>query len=329
MANNKENKEFIPASFNWYPGHMAKTRKAMIDDLKMIDIVIEILDARIPMSSRNPDIEDIIKNKKKIVILNKKDLADDNVTKKWVEYFDKKGIIAIPFEANKKNDISKIINSIKLECKDIIDRYSNKGRTGYEIKAMIFGIPNVGKSTFINCVSRKGKAKAENRPGVTKEKQWIEISDDIVLMDTPGMLWPKLQNDEVKLHLSFINSIGVNAVDNEEIAFYLLKYLLENYKSKIESRYEIKIDDFKNCNNNTDDIEKNENNTNSQNNYDEEFNGEYDENEFVLDVRNKIATKKGCIMSGNRINETKVSNMILNDFRNGKLGNISLERPNF
>ena len=316
---NKVETKFLGYSESAYPGHMAKAKKEMINDLKMIDIVIEILDSRIPISSRNPDIEDIIRNKKKIVILNKKDLADDNITNEWVKYFNKNNIIAIPFEANKKNDISKIINSIKEECKDITSKYTEKGRTGYGIKAMIFGIPNVGKSTFINCVSRSSKAKAENRPGVTKEKQWIKISDDIILMDTPGMLWPKIQNDTVKLHLAFTNSISVNAVDNEEIAFYLLKYLLKNYKSKIESRYEIKIDDFEN------NIEK----ENYQNKaiYDENFNSEFDENEFVLNVRDKIAIKKGCIMSGNRVDETKVSNMILNDFRNGKIGKISIEKP--
>lgn len=314
---------------SWYPGHMAKTRKAIIDDLKLIDIVIEILDARIPISSRNPDIEDIIKNKKRIVILNKKDLADDGITKKWVEFFEKENTIAIPFEANKKNDINKIINSIKLECSDILNKYASKGRNGYSIKAMIFGIPNVGKSTFINCISKNSKAKVENRPGVTKEKQWIRISDNIELMDTPGMLWPKIQNDKVKLNLAFTNSISSGVIDNEEIAFQLLKFLIENYKSKIENRYGIKIDDFQKNRNSKREIEKNQNGTNSENKniYDEEFNSEYDENEFILNIRNDIAIKKGCIMSGGKIDELKISNMILNDFRNGKIGKISLETP--
>ena len=170
--NKEENleKSFAHAHFSWYPGHMAKTRKEMIDDLKMIDIAIEILDARIPISSRNPDIEDIIKNKKKIIILNKKDLADDEITRKWIEFFRKNNIIAIPFEANKKNDIDKIINAIKLECSNTLSKYASKGRNGYKIKAMIFGIPNVGKSTFINCIAKKNKMKAENRPRCDKRE---------------------------------------------------------------------------------------------------------------------------------------------------------------
>ena len=292
-----EEKSFPKVRLNWYPGHMAKTRKEMMDDLKMIDIVIEILDARIPISSRNPDIEDLIKNKKKIIILNKKDLADDEITSKWVEFFKEQNIMAIPFEANKKNDTSRVTNAIKSECSDILNKYAIKGRSGYKIKAMIFGTPNVGKSTFINCVAKKNKMKAENRPGVTKEKQWLEISDNIVLMDTPGMLWPKFQNDEVKMHLAFTNSIGENAIDNEEIAFLLLKFLIENYKTKLEKRYDIKIETFSN------------------------------DNEYTIEIRDQIALKKGCIMSGGKIDETKVSNMILNDFRSGKLGKISLEKP--
>lgn len=295
--NNESDKVFRKVVLSWYPGHMYKTKKQMLDDLKLIDIVIEVTDARIPYSSRNPDIENIVKDKKKIIILNKKDLADENYTNEWIKYYKKQDVVAIPVDSSKKIGTKDVIDAIKNVGSDTFKKFNDKGRIGRKIKVMIFGIPNVGKSTFINMLANKNSAKAENRPGVTQKKQWIRLSDDIELMDTPGMLWPKIENNDVAMNLAFTNSIGKNAFDNEEIAFYLLKYLCSNYKEKVEKRYDIKI--------------------------------EYDliENEAVSEIMNKIAVKKGCILKGNQVNLEKVSNMILNDFQSGKIGRISLEKP--
>ena len=296
-----KNQKLPSTRIQWYPGHMAKTKKQIIEDLKLVDLVIEVLDARIPKASKNPDLEQFVSDKKQIVVLNKADLADELTTEKWVEYFNEKGIKAVAVEANNqqgKNKLLKAINSIALEMQE---KYMSKGRAGYLTKAMIFGIPNVGKSTIINSLSGKKTAKVENRPGVTRQKQWIKISDNIQLMDTPGMLWPKFENEETALHLAFTNSIGQNAIDIEEIAFYLLKYLVQNYKENIENRYGIIIDEYEDW---------------------------QDENEYILEIRDKIARKKGCIVSGGNIDEVKISNMILNDFQNGKLGRISIEMCN-
>ena len=290
--NNKEDE--IKMNINWYPGHMAKTKKQIIEDLKLIDIIIEILDARIPRSSQNPDVKEYSKNKKKIVVLNKADLADDNITAKWIEYYRKNNINCIKVESNTGKGIKEVINQIKLEYKEIEEKYIQKGRVGRSARVMVLGIPNVGKSTFINSLSKRNVAKVGNKPGVTKSKQWIKIENQIELLDTPGMLWPNLDNECVAMHLAYINTIGENAIDNEEISYNLLKYLVENYKEKVEKRYDIVINN----------------------------------NEEIIDIRNKIAIKKGAILSGGKVNDQKVSDMILNDFRNGKFGKITIEKPN-
>ena len=278
---------------NWYPGHMAKTKKQIIEDLKLIDIIIEILDARAPESSQNPDVKEYSKNKKKIVVLNKADLADDIVTTKWIEYYKKNNIVCVKVESNTGKGMKEVINQIKLSYREIEEKYIQKGRVGRSARVMILGIPNVGKSTFINSLAKRSVAKVGNKPGVTKSKQWIKVDNKIELLDTPGMLWPKLDDKCVAEHLAYLNTIGENAIDNEEISYNLLKYLVENYKEEVEKRYEIKIE----------------------------------ENEEIIEIRDKIALKKGAILSGGKINEQKVSDMILNDFRTGKLGRISLEYP--
>lgn len=307
-------------NINFYPGHMAKAKQNIINDLKLIDIVIEVLDARIPMSSRNGDLEKLMQNKKKIVILNKSDLADDVVTAKWINNFKNNKITAISVEANNKKYAKKIIDTIKFESKEIIDAYAKKGRTSKRIRVMIYGIPNVGKSTIINLLAGKNIAKSENRPGVTKDNQWIKISENIDLMDTPGMLWPRLEKDEVKLNLAYTNSIPENVIDKEEIAFYLLKFLTQNYSENIEKRYGITIDRTQEFNNYED-------NSNNKENEEQEKINKNDLNSEVLEIREEIAFKTGAILSGNNVDEMKVSNIILNDFRSGKLGKISLEKP--
>ena len=280
-------------NINWYPGHMAKTKKDLIESLKLIDIVIEILDARIPKSSKNPELEQYTKTKKKIIVLNKSDLADENVTKRWVEYYQSKDIVAIPVEANTGKGMKNIIAEIKREAKEIIDKQTARGRSGYTTKVMIAGIPNVGKSTFINTLIGRKVVNAENRPGVTQKVQWTRVTEGVELLDTPGMLWPKLQDQEVATHLSFINSVGQNAVDNEVLAYSLLKFLVDNYKARVEKRYNVSIQDGK-------DID-------------------------YYEIRNEIAKNTGCLISGGNINEQKVSDILLRDFRTGKLGKITIE----
>ena len=279
-------------NINWYPGHMAKTKKQIIEDLKLIDIVVEILDARMPLASVNPDIQNYIKDKKKIIILNKSDLADENITNEWIKYYKSKGINAIAIEANNGKGIPKVIDCIKSEYKSIEEKYIKKGRIGKAIRIMVLGIPNVGKSTFINKLAKRNTAKVGNKPGVTKQKQWIKIDNNIELMDTPGMLWPRLDDQELAMHLAFVGTIGENSIDNEEIAYYLIEYLKNTYPNKLKERYN---------------VERAEKET--------------------MDIINEIAKKRGAIISGGNINMQKVSDIILNEFRSGKLGRITIELP--
>lgn len=279
-------------NINWYPGHMAKTKKQIIEDLKLIDIVVEILDARMPLASVNPDIQNYIKDKKKIIILNKSDLADENITNEWIKYYKSKGINAIAIEANNGKGIPKVIDCIKSEYKSIEDKYIKKGRIGKAIRIMVLGIPNVGKSTFINKLAKRNTAKVGNKPGVTKQKQWIKIDNNIELMDTPGMLWPRLDDQELAMHLAFVGTIGENSIDNEEIAYYLIEYLKNTYPNKLKERYNVELEETE-----------------------------------TIDIINEIAKKRGAIILGGNINMQKVSDIILNEFRSGKLGRITIELP--
>ena len=258
----------------------------------MVDIILEVLDARVPRASENPDVKEYCKNKKRIVVLNKSDLADESETDKWIKFYNNKGISCIKVDSNNKKGLKEVVEAINFNYKDIKENYIQKGRVGRPAKVMVLGIPNVGKSTLINSLAKKNIAKAGNKPGVTKQKQWVKIDNNIELLDTPGMLWPRLENKDNAMHLAFINTIGENAIDNEEISYNLLKYLVKNYKEKVETRYNIKID----------------------------------ENEKIIDIRDKIAVKKGAILSGGRINQQKISDMILSNFREGKFGRITIEK---
>lgn len=276
---------------------MKKTKEQIIEDLKLIDIVIEILDARVPLASQNPDIEDAIKNKKKIIVLNKADLADNNATNKWIEYYAKKCIKAVAVEANTSKGIKDVIEAIKEEYSEIKEKYAQKGRIGKAIRVMVVGIPNVGKSTFINSIAKRNTAKVGNKPGVTKQKQWIKVTNGIELMDTPGMLWPKFENNEQGVHLAFVGTIGENSVDKEEIAYYLLDYLIKNYPQKLVERFNVEVQDENNNQNET------------------------------MEVLEEIARKRGALLSGGNINMQKISDIILNEFQGGKLGRITIELP--
>ena len=301
---NDDTKSLPSTNINWYPGHMAKTKKQIIQDLKLIDIVIELLDARIPISSQNPNIAEITKNKKKIIVLNKCDLSDDKENKRWVEYFKKKNIPAVLVDSNSGRGIDECIRQIEKIMQIDLDAHAEKGRTGRRIRAMILGIPNVGKSSFINRISKRTTAGVGNKPGVTKQKQWIRINEKIELLDTPGVLWPKFESEEVALHLCFTGSIKEEILDKLEIAYHLTKFLLENYRKKLCERYKI----------------------------DEEFieqtlKQDQPENNNIYEIMLEIGKKRGCIMSGGRIDEEKTSRLILDEFKNGKLGKITIECP--
>lgn len=226
-------------NINWYPGHMAKTKKQIIEDLKLIDVVIELLDSRIPISSQNPDIAKMIKSKKRIVVLNKSDLSDEEQNKLWVDYFGQKGIVAVLTDSNTGRGVQEVIKQIEIIMKDELKKSAEKGRVGKKIKVMILGIPNVGKSSFINRISKKATAQVANRPGVTRKNQWIRINDKVELLDTPGVLWPKFESNEVALNLAFTGTIKDNVIELTEIAYYLIKFLLNNYKSNLCKRYKL------------------------------------------------------------------------------------------
>lgn len=289
-------------NINWYPGHMAKTKRQMIEDLKLIDIVIELLDARIPISSQNPDIKEIVGNKKKIVLLNKCDLAEEQENRKWVKDFENRGIKAILTDSNSGIGVQELIREIKEMAKQDLNEMAKKGRVGKSIRVMILGIPNVGKSSLINRISKKTSAGVGNKPGFTKQKQWIRVSDNIELLDTPGVLWPKFESDEVALNLSVTGTIKDEIIEKTEIAFYLIKWLLENKEEALLERYKITKE------------EVNEIQETIQN-----------PNEQIVEVMAKVAKKRGAIVSGGYIDEERVASMIIDDFRTGKMGRITME----
>ncbi len=303
----EDKKEKLPSTnINWYPGHMAKTKRQIIEDLRLIDIVIELLDSRIPISSQNPNIAEITKNKKKIIVLNKCDLSDDRQNKKWVEYFKQKGIPAVLVDANSGRGIDECIREIERIMKVDLEEHAEKGRTGRRIRAMILGIPNVGKSSFINRISKRTTAGVGNKPGVTKQKQWIRINEKIELLDTPGILWPKFESEEVALNLCFTGSIKEEILDKMEIAYQLTKFLLENYRGKLCERYKIEESEIEKILSQEDKME----------------------NENIYEIMLLIGKNRGCIMSGGRVDEEKTARLILDEFKNGKLGKITIEMSN-
>ena len=301
--NNNEEKDFGSMNINWYPGHMAKTKRQIIEDLKLIDVVVEILDARIPLSSQNPDIKGYTKNKKKVVVLNKTDLADEIETKKWIKYFANKGIPAVITDANTGKGINDVIRAVRDVSKETQEKYAGKGRVGKSIRIMILGIPNVGKSSFINRITKKNSAQVGNKPGVTRQKQWIRIEDGIELMDTPGVLWPKFESEKVGLHLAFTGSIKDDILEKTEIAYQLLNFLVKEYLTNVIERYKL-----------------------DENQINEILNSDAEENMKIVEIMEIIAKKRGAILSGGRIDYEKVAIIILDEFRSGKIGKITIEK---
>ncbi len=278
-------------NIQWYPGHMTKAKRMMQEDIKLIDIVIELLDARIPLSSKNPDIDELAKNKYRLVLLNKADLADSLVTDSWEKYFKDKGFFVLCLDSRKNTGMKVITDKVMEACKEKIEKDKKRGIIGRPIRAMVVGIPNVGKSTFINSYSKKAVAKVGNKPGVTKGKQWIRIDKSIELLDTPGILWPKFEDEKTGLMLGFIGSINDDILTKSEIAVHLIDFLKNNYCNTLSGRYNI-------------DIEKNS-----------------------YEILTDIALQRKCIKKGNEPDIDKSANILLEDFRSGKLGRISLETP--
>ena len=285
-------------NINWYPGHMAKTKRQIQEDLKLIDVVVELLDSRIPISSRNPDINTLVQGKKKIIVLNKSDLANEKETIKWMEYFKTQKIPVVITDANSGKGIKEVIKQAELIMKDELDKREEKGRTGRKIRIMILGIPNVGKSSFINRLANKNSLEVGNKPGVTRKKQWIKISNSIELLDTPGVLWPKFESDEVALNLAYTGTIKDDVLEKTDVAFYFLKYMLENEIDKLVSRYNLNKQEILNVL----------------------------ENQIIYDIMLKIGKSRGAVVSGGNVDDVKTANIILEDFRSGKLGRITLEK---
>lgn len=273
-------------------------------DLRIVDIVIELLDARIPIASQNPEIANKIKNKKKLVVLNKADLADEKANQKWIAYFEKQGIPAVLVDSNSGKGIDKFIKKIEEIMQEMLEGQANKGRVGRKIRAMILGIPNVGKSSFINRISKRTTAEVGNKPGITKQKQWIRINEKIELLDTPGVLWPKFESEDVALKLAFTGTIKENVLQRTEVAYQLVKFLLENYQERLENRYGL------------------------TNEYIEAtLDQDQPENFNIYEIMLEIGKKRGCIISGGNIDEEKTAKIILDEFKNGKFGKVSLEQP--
>lgn len=283
---------------SWYPGHMAKTKRQIIEDLKLIDIVIELLDARIPVSSRNPDINELTKNKKRIIILNKSDLSDEKENKKWVEKLSQK-CPTILTDANSGRGVDKIFNEIDKLMKEEKEKQKARGIINKTTRVMILGIPNVGKSSFINRITKSNKLVVGNKPGVTKQKQWIRIGKNQELMDTPGVLWPKFESNEVALNLSFTGTIKDEILDKVDVAYELLKLLEKDYLENIKQRYKLT---------------------------DEEIAKTKQEENSIYELMKLIGKKRGALVSGGNIDDEKTANIILDDFRTGRIGKITLEK---
>ena len=275
----------------WYPGHMTKAKRQMQEDLKLIDLIIELVDARIPLSSRNPDIDELGKNKARLILLNKSDLADERYNEQWSAYFQKKGFYVVKVNAKSGAGLKYIQGVIQEACKAKIERDRRRGIKNRPIRAMVVGIPNVGKSTFINSYAGKACAKTGNKPGVTKGKQWIRLNKTLELLDTPGILWPKFEDQEVGKRLAFIGSIKDEILNLEELSLELLDYIRTNYPGLLNTRYGI------------------------------------EEEGTPVSLLEAVADKRKCLIRGQEIDYAKAAGIVMEEFRNGKIGRITLEFP--
>ena len=278
-------------NLQWYPGHMTKAKRQMQEDLKLIDLIIELVDARIPLSSRNPDIDELGKNKARLILLNKSDLADERYNEQWSAYFQKKGFYVVKVNAKSGAGLKSIQGVIQEACKAKIERDRRRGIKNRPIRAMVVGIPNVGKSTFINSYAGKACAKTGNKPGVTKGKQWIRLNKTLELLDTPGILWPKFEDQEVGKRLAFIGSIKDEILNLEELSLELLEYIRTNYPGLLNASYGI------------------------------------EEEGTPVSLLEAVADKRKCLIRGQEIDYAKAAGIVMEEFRNGKIGRITLEFP--
>ena len=278
-------------NIQWYPGHMTKAVRMMQEDIKLIDIVIELVDARVPYSSKNPDIDELAKNKFRLILLNKVDLADDKITAQWEQYYQKKGFAVAKINARSGAGIKAITGVIQETCKEKIERDRKRGILNRSIRAMIVGIPNVGKSTFINSYAGKACTKTGNKPGVTKGKQWIRMNKNVELLDTPGILWPKFEDQQVGVRLALIGSIKDDILNIQELALELISYLVKNYPGVLAENYRA------------------------------------DESAESYAILSQIAENRQCKLKGDQPDYDKAAAILVENYRNGKLGRMTLERP--
>ncbi|MDY4585864.1 MAG: ribosome biogenesis GTPase YlqF [Oscillospiraceae bacterium] len=288
-----ENTNSNLGTIQWFPGHMTKTFRVMEKEIKNIDVIIILLDARIPYSSQNPEVEKLIKNKPRVYILNKRDLADENITNQWIKHFKSNGMGAIAINSKTGKNSKVIVDKVHAELSELLERREKRGIEKLKIKAMMVGIPNVGKSTFINSLAGTRRAKAQDKPGVTRGKQWVTVGD-LDLLDMPGVLWPKFENQNVAANLAFIGSIKDDVLDIEELAVALISELKEIYPELLKDRYKLT---------------------------DEDLQGE------SYEILGTIARKRGMLLPGGVENTERASIMLCDEFRGSKMGRISLERP--
>lgn len=276
--------------FQWYPGHMTKARRMMQENIKLIDLIIELVDARVPLGSRNPDIDELGRNKSRIILLNKADLAEDAANDEWIDFFKKKGYSAVKVNSKRGAGIRSIQTVIQEACREKTERDRKRGILNRPVRAMVVGIPNVGKSTFINALAGKACTKTGNRPGVTKGKQWIRLNKNVELLDTPGILWPKFEDQSVGAKLAMVGSIKDEILNLEELSLELLGYLHRDYEGILKERYDV------------------------------------EESEDRLKMLEAIAVNRNCLQKGSELDYGKASNILLEEFRNGKIGRITLEQ---
>lgn len=277
--------------FQWYPGHMTKAKRAMQEDLKLIDVIVELVDARVPLSSKNPDIDQMANGKSRVILLNKYDLADEKKTLQWMKYYEEKGYFVTKVNSKNGTGIKAVQEIIRKACQEKIERDRKRGILNRPVRAMIVGIPNVGKSTFINSFAKKACTRTGNKPGVTKGKQWIRLNKNVELLDTPGILWPKFEDQKTGLRLAYIGSIKDELFNIYELSLLLLEYLQEQYPEAVSSFYQIA------------------------------------EEEDCAKLLELIAVKRGCMKAGGLYDVDKAAKCLVDDFRAGKLGTISLEVP--
>ena len=281
-------------NYQWYPGHMTKAKRMMQENISLIDLVIELVDARIPLSSRNPDIDELGKNKSRLILLNKSDLADERANRLWLDHFKAKGYHVIEVNARSGKGLHAIGGAVKEACREKLERDRKRGIRNRPVRAIVVGIPNVGKSTFINSFAGRACTKTGNKPGVTKGKQWIRMNKDLELLDTPGILWPKLESEEVGRNLAFIGSMNDDILQLTELAAELIAFLLKHYRQQLADRYRMETPD---------------------------------DPETPLTVLTHICEDRKCYKKGQEADYEKAAAIVLDDFRSGRIGRITLELP--